>query len=260
MRISHRLLLFAVVSGLTLAVLLSHASLVFAGTVVAINPSKDNTLYKNDTGSISNGQGEIFVGLNKNADQFRRGLVAFDVAAVVPAGALIESVTLRLYGDRVNNNVGGRIIQLRRVSADWGEGASSTNDGDGVPAQTGDATWLYRFYNQGLLWNSPGGDFSSVVSASQTIGQEGYYTWGSTAQMVADVRGWLANPTSNFGWLLLGDETQRSSKRFDSGEVATVEQRPLLAITYSLVPEPATIALLVGVGIALLAVRCRGRN
>ena len=51
-----------------------------------------------------------------------------------------------------------------------------------------------------------GGDFSATVSASQSVGAIGQYTW-SSAQMVADVQSWLDNPASNFGWLVLGDES-----------------------------------------------------
>ena len=37
--------------------------------------------------------------------------------------------------------------------------------------------------------------------------------------MLADVQKWLDDPSSNFGWLLLGDETKsRTTKRFDSSE------------------------------------------
>ena len=40
--------------------------------------------------------------------------------------------------------------------------------------------------------------------------------------MVADVQGWLDNPASNFGWLMLGDETAIvTAKRFDTRESAS---------------------------------------
>ena len=63
----------------------------------------------------------------------------------------------------------------------------------------------------------PGGDFSSTVSATQAVDGNGAYVWGSTAQMVADVQGWLDSPAANFGWIVLGDEQQSTTaKRFDS--------------------------------------------
>jgi len=44
------------------------------------------------------------------------------------------------------------------------------------------------------------------------------------------VHSWPANPASNFGWLVLGDEsTILTSKRFDTPETANP---PVLAIQY----------------------------
>jgi|TARA_B100000470_G_scaffold185955_1_gene151294 hypothetical protein len=44
---------------------------------------------------------------------------------------------------------------------------------------------------------------------------------------------WIDNPDSNYGWLVLGDETEnRTSKRFDSSENETEANRPILTIKY----------------------------
>ena len=62
---------------------------------------------------------------------------------------------------------------------------------------------------------------SGTVSASQSVGDIGDYTW-SSAQMIADVQSWLDNPAINFGWLVLGDEsTSTTTKRFDTRESAS---------------------------------------
>ena len=38
--------------------------------------------------------------------------------------------------------------------------------------------------------------------------------------MVADVQSWLDNPATNFGWLVLGDESDiLTAKRFDTQRV-----------------------------------------
>ena len=43
------------------------------------------------------------------------------------------------------------------------------------------------------------------------------------------------HPSSNFGWLLMGDEsTGGSAKRFDSREGANSDQYPMLTIEYHL--------------------------
>ena len=122
------------------------------------------------------------------------------------------------------------VMELHKLLADWGEGTSIApgEEGDGAPATPNDATWRHRFFDT-IFWSTQGGDFSATVSASQSVGAIGQYTW-SSAQMVADVQGWLNNPATNFGWLMLGDESVfLTAKRFDTRESASP---PVLAITY----------------------------
>ena len=204
-------------------------------TTVTIWPAKDNTLIEDTTGSLSNAQGDIYVGRVAGTGNFklRRGLVGFDLVSQVPAGATIQSVTLTMYATSVR---AGGAVGLHRVAANWGEGTSSAGGGSGVPATPGDATWLHTFYNT-ASWTNSGGDFAAPVSASQTIGASGaFYTWNSTSQLVADVQSWLDSPTTNFGWLLRGDESQpttASAKSFASREAADTAQRPVLTVTYA---------------------------
>ena len=123
-----------------------------------------------------------------------------------------------------------RIIELHKLLADWGEGTSQATgeEGQGAPATPNDATWRHRFFDT-IFWTNDDGDFSATVSASQSVGPVGQYTW-SSAQMIADVQSWPDNPASNFGWLVLGDEsTILTSKRFDTRETANP---PVLAIQY----------------------------
>jgi hypothetical protein len=52
--------------------------------------------------------------------------------------------------------------------------------------------------------------------------------------MVTNVQGWLDTPSSNFGWLVLGDETaSASAKSFDSRESTMAANRPALTIDYT---------------------------
>jgi len=55
------------------------------------------------------------------------------------------------------------------------------------------------------------------------------YAWGSTPEMVADVRGWLDDAQSSFRWALIGDETSR----FASREHAALSDRPALRVHYT---------------------------
>lgn len=208
------------------------ASLGELSTTVVLGAAKDNTLFENGDGGLSNGAGFfIFAGRN-NLGQRRRGLIAFDIAAQVPAGALIESAQLRL---EMNRTVAGNIdVDLVPVLADWGEGTSDAEgqEGMGATSMPGDATWVHTFFDTST-WTTLGGDFSNIISASQTVGAFEFYTWGSNPEMVSQVQAWLDNPSSNFGWALIGDESaSRTVKRFASRENSAPTTRPTLTITY----------------------------
>lgn len=201
-----------------------------------LQASKDNTLIESPKGELSGGLSPtFFVGrTGQAAGSIRRGLIAFDVASAIPVGARITSVKLTL--SMKLNAAGGRPsqISLHRVLADWGEGKSNSAGGRGAPAVEGDATWIHTFYPK-TLWATPGGDYATEGSASQAVAGVGVYTWGSTPQMVADVQDWLDSPKKNFGWLLLGDETQgATAKVFQSLQSEDAQARPVLTVTFTL--------------------------
>lgn len=212
---------------------------VLAG-ITTITPSKDNTLYEYDPaeGDHSNGAGLHFFAGENAMGEVRRGVLAFDVAAAIPAGSTITAVTLTL--NMSMTPAGAETVELHKLLADWGEGTSHApmGEGDGAPATANDATWRHRFFDT-IFWTTEGGDFSATVSASQSVIGTGQYTWSST-EMIADVQSWLNDPASNFGWLLLGNETaSATSKRFDTRESASP---PMLTIEYvagpRIIPTP----------------------
>ena len=65
--------------------------------------------------------------------------------------------------------------------------------------------------------------------------------------MVADVQGWVNSPSSNFGWLLKGDESVSGTFRaFWSKEADLMGNgayEPRLVINYTSVPEPSSLVL-----------------
>ena len=202
---------------------------------VTLNPSKDNTLYQDADGALSNGAGQHFFVGNTNNGSIRRGIIAFDIAGTIPAGATINSVTLTLYLSRTLSD-SPQPVALHKLLADWGEGASdaSDNEGSGIAATPGDATWIHRFF-EAETWVKPGGDFAVSASASTPVAGVASYTWGSTPEMLTDVQGWLDDPASNFGWLLVGNEGESgTAKRFDSKENPVAERSPVLTIEFTL--------------------------
>jgi hypothetical protein len=220
-----------------------------AGDVVTIGASKDNTLYQDPEGTLSNGIGPGFFAGTTAQGEIRRGLVAFDIAAAVPAGSTITGVTLTLHMS--SSMVSPVNVSLMRVLADWGEGTSNAGatGGGGAPATPGDATWVHRFY-PGTLWANPGGDIAPGASAVQSVSNIAFYTWGGPG-VVADVQGWLDAPGSNFGWLLKGDETAlATAKRFDSRENLSASARPALQITYTVPAPGGGVMVLAGAAVA----------
>jgi len=218
-----------------LAAAIGYTCTAFASAnIINIMPSKDNTLYEYDPaeGDHSNGAGFHFFAGENGMGELRRGVLAFDVAGSIPPGSTITAVTLSM--NMSMTPTGAVTVELHKVLADWGEGTSHApmGEGDGAPATPNDATWRHRFFDS-VFWTTQGGDFSATVSASQSVDVIGQYTWNS-AQMVADVQSWLNNPASNFGWLVLGDETAiATAKRFDTRESASP---PVLTIEF--IPGP----------------------
>ncbi len=198
---------------------------------VDLEPAKDNTLYESFNGIRSNGAGtHFFTGrTQQGSDETRRGLIQFDIANELPESATITSATLTMRVSKVANTLGDS-IQLRRVAADWGEAGSVAGGGGGggATAHSGDATWKHRF-SPNSTWTNLGGDFSSVVSASTSVGSNASYDW-SSQQLADDIQDMLDTPNGNFGWIVLGNETfSGTAKRFDSRESL---HPPVLTIEY----------------------------
>jgi hypothetical protein len=209
------------------------------GDVVVIGPAHDNTIFDTATDTESNGIGDsIFAGRTaSNSGGIRqRGLIRFDIAAAIPAGSTITSVTLRLVCNQTS--AGAQTVSLHRLNAAWGEAGSEATGGSGAPAFPGDATWQHTFFDA-QFWAAPGGDFQAAASASRSVGSEGAYTWATTAALVADVQGWLGSPAANFGWLVRGNEAVvHTSKRFTSRHSFFSDDHPRLTIEFN--PPPPT--------------------
>ncbi len=202
---------------------------------------RDNTLYQSSLDNpLSNGSGPgMYCGKN-GGGLIHRALMKFDIASTIPAGSTITAVSLRLQCMQSPNST-NRSCSLYRVLADWGEGISvaSGGGGGGDVAGPGDATWHSRFHqtltDPSVPWTTPGGDYTGVSSATTTVaGMNTAYTWGTTAQMVADAQAWLDNPATNFGWMLRGVETSsQTARKFATREEATATFRPKLTVTFT---------------------------
>lgn len=203
--------------------------------VLEIACGRDNTLFEDADGDTSSGAGtSLYAGTNGQG-RTRRALVRFPLEGGVPPGSEVDSVSLILHVASAPDEV-ARTFTLHRVTRDWGEGVSLGAGGSGAGAASGDATWLHAFYPD-TPWSQAGGDFADLPGAVRDVGGVGPWSWEGDG-LVADVSAWLADPSSNFGWILLcSDESvPRSVRRFDAREAADPGTRPVLRLVLS----PAT--------------------
>lgn len=238
--------------------------------VTSISASKDNTIYQNGNNLSAGGGAGIFTGTTLQGSK-RRGLLAFDVAASVPAGSVITGTQLTLYLGLAANetpSTSNVTVGLHKLAKDWGEGTAGSSNpsishsGAGFAASAGDATWSDAKLGSNA-WANLGatGDFSPTASASQVVGgpNETSFTWLSTSALIGDVQNWLNAPTTNFGWALINsNEGSNSSVKAFYSRSATqnsnlppnntlnVTWRPTLLVTYVPEPSSAMLCLLVG--------------
>jgi hypothetical protein len=213
---------------------------------VNIPASKDNTLYESTAGNLSNGAGDnFFCGRTAQSSSYRRrGLIAFDLSAYVPAGSLINSASLTLYDSRGGSG-GTTNISLYRLNRTWTEGTSNAanNEGQGIAVTGGGATWTHASYTSSP-WASPGAagaaDRSFTSSSSLGVGANaGAYTWSGLKN---DVQAWVKTPSTNHGWILLGNESAASTAvRFNSRTNPSTSTRPVLAVNYTLISPAQSV-------------------
>jgi hypothetical protein len=235
--------------------------------VVMIPALQDATLFgaSSTNNNSSSGPG-MFVG-SDGQSRPKRGLIEFNIPAFVPAGATITGASLSLVlGQVAGADTTPRTIGLFDLTTNWAGGTNGTTGhpgpgfggtGQGFAPNIGDATWNFSQFNT-TAWNTPGGDFSSTESAATAVSQSlnTPYVWGSTAQMVADVQGWLDGSLANFGWLLKNDSegSPTTFRAFYTAEGAAEQEvpdfAPLLTVDFverAPVPEPSTwVMMLLG--------------
>jgi len=200
---------------------------------VRLEAVADTTIFGNQGGdtafdATSDGSGPNIWTAVLASGTTRRALIRFDLSSI-PAGSRVVSASLDFFVVRARDE---HNTSLHRVLAAWGEGASNGGDaGVGAPAQPGDATWSHRVW-PGTPWSQRGGDFVATVSAVRSVGfGPASYTFNSTPALVADVQGWLQNPASNHGWILIGDDQgNQNAKRLASRQSGNASARPTLVL------------------------------
>jgi hypothetical protein len=163
----------------------------------------------------------------------KRGLLDFDLGGRIPAGAEIQSATLRLtaseYQDGKTNVLNVGVYAVNKL---W------------VANQ---ATWNLR--STGNAWGAAGcsavpGDRAaspaSVVPVQKVSGSKPNevvtYDWDVTSI----VQSWVDNPGEQAGMLLMAQDQNEREVRFHDSDYSLEDRRPLLLIDWVYTPPTAT--------------------
>jgi hypothetical protein len=204
---------------------------------VNLTPSKDNAIYS-ESGNAS-GAGYIFAGTSCSGF-FRRALMEFDLSSI-PSNALVNSVTLTLNINQTGSST-SEVYRIYGLTQEFGEGTSvpmSGGGGAGATPVAPDATWTNAMLGT-TPWTTQGGDFNSTALSAVSMTSSGNQVFASEPAFVSLVQSWINTPATNFGIILIGDETAScNARRFGSKELGIA---PVLSVTYSLVcPGPSAI-------------------
>jgi hypothetical protein len=191
------------------------------------------------------------VGNNPGANhEKRRGVLRFDLSQV-PAGAVVNSASLKVTVVRVPLTPVNSNFDLRRLLQPWNEG---------------EVTW--NSHLAGAPWQTPGatGAADSVGTPSSVVFVTGLggYTFASSGGLVGDVQAWVNDPTSNNGWLLISEDeiSLRTARHFGTREdpanapVLTVDFTVSAALTIT--TQPSSQAVVAGTN-AVFSVVANGR-
>ncbi len=194
--------------------------------------TRDVSVFDDFASNASAGDPVLYVGVTQFGD-LRRAFLRFDVS-ILPPGTIIEDVVLELHVERART--GAEPHRLHRVTAGWDEGPATSPDsgagGQGVAAATGDVTWSHASFPL-VSWSVPGGEFDPAESALTSVGSAGTMASFGSQGMVGDVQLWVDDPSSNRGWVLVGNEAGiHNAKRFHSSEGSNADTRPKLKVTF----------------------------
>lgn len=211
---------------------------------VQVPVTRDAVIYAEDgfdTGQDihrANGKGQSLIVGNIQAGVPRRTLIGFDLGSVVPSGSIIIDARLSMGFLNFSNTT---FLSIYRMGTPWSAGTTAAEDEFfGDPAQTGDVTWIYRYFHatdpsRSSPWQTPGGDFTPDQPLLSDVGQgSGDFLSYTSEALVEDVQQMLNRPSLHHGWILVGDESSFiiNWMQFASSENEDESRRPYLEVTY----------------------------
>lgn len=178
------------------------------------------------SGNNYGGNRELFVSLAgpslySKENLFYRSIIKFPGISAIPSHAQVLDAKLIL---QCMGGDGDLSITVFKLFDEWLEGSGMLEN----PGTFG-ASWNSSGYN---IWS--GGNFDGFNTSTDTVkvSTPGYYQWDVTGI----VKGWVINPTTNFGFLLSGTDNEDVIKLFRSSEAISAKVRPILEVDYNTPP------------------------
>jgi hypothetical protein len=165
------------------------------------------------------------------------GLIRFSNlfgGANIPNGAMIESAELVLHTSETTDSQSPNVISLYRMLNGFTENGTWNTKVNGISAD-------------GL---------EAILGANDGVApsvRDGYVTFDVTESLAAWAvgapnEGWALLPGGNNGW------------QWDTSEALDLLDRPMLNVTYRMVPEPASVGVLACAAMLMLRRRCRSHR
>ncbi len=169
-----------------------------------ISASKDTYLDQKSTNANDNygGAHSLYI-RSQSGDKNKRTLIGFDISSL-PAGATIQSATLKLYVNGTPNTT--RNYGIYRKTANWTEGGATWNN----------AASTYAISSTDII----------SISASNN---HSFVSWNVTA----DVDNFYSGATNNYGWLIRDQSENNSSEKeveLASRDDSHTSQHPIILL------------------------------
>jgi uncharacterized repeat protein (TIGR01451 family) len=214
----------------------SHAGT--SGSVDATIPSTKSTWNYQDRATNNYGADPALV-MESNSPFLCHSFVEFDLASI-PAGATINSATLRLVHSNLTNAFGDTeagspfTVGVRRLTRSWVEGTALN------AAQAGSLTWSSA---GSTAWTTAGADFAATNYGSFVGGASDALGTIYSVNVMTLVNEWYQGTQANNGLVLVPLNNPGSGDHFFSvfsDDATNSANRPQLLVTYTPASTPAT--------------------